>query len=54
MGQIQVAASFASSSGLHMVLCVLISGQYDVLFCSLKNVLASSYVLMGANMTELK
>ncbi|XP_039495858.1 odorant receptor 83a [Drosophila santomea] len=53
MGQIQVAASFASSSGLHMVFCVLISGQYDVLFCSLKNVLASSYVLMGANMAEL-
>ncbi|EDW54941.1 odorant receptor 83a isoform X2 [Drosophila sechellia] len=53
MGQIQVAASFASSSGLHMVLCVLISGQYDLLFCSLKNVLASSYVLMGANMAEL-
>ncbi|XP_017044291.1 odorant receptor 83a [Drosophila ficusphila] len=53
MGQIQVAASFASSSGLHMVLCVLISGQYDVLFCSLKNVLATTYVLMGANMAEL-
>ncbi|KAH8340737.1 hypothetical protein KR059_005551, partial [Drosophila kikkawai] len=54
MGQIQVAASFASSSGLHMVLCVLISGQYDVLFCSLKNVLATTYVLMGANMSELR
>ncbi|KAH8292240.1 hypothetical protein KR054_007551 [Drosophila jambulina] len=54
MGQIQVAASFASSSGLHMVLCVLISGQYDVLFCSLKNVLATTYVLMGANMAELR
>ncbi|KAH8383203.1 hypothetical protein KR009_007263 [Drosophila setifemur] len=53
VGQIQVAASFASSSGLHMVLCVLISGQYDVLFCSLKNVLATSYVKMGANMSEL-
>ncbi|KAH8386228.1 hypothetical protein KR200_006905 [Drosophila serrata] len=54
MGQIQVAASFASSSGLHMVLCVLISGQYDVLFCSLKNVLATTYVLMGANMADLR
>ncbi|SPP84356.1 odorant receptor 83a [Drosophila guanche] len=54
MGQIQVAASFASSSGLHMVLCVLLSGQYDVLFCSLKNVLATSYIQMGTNMAELR
>ncbi|KAH8278857.1 hypothetical protein KR018_010482, partial [Drosophila ironensis] len=54
MGQIQVAATFASSSGLHMVLCVLISGQYDVLFCSLKNVLATTYVKMGASLAELK
>ncbi|XP_016981840.2 odorant receptor 83a [Drosophila rhopaloa] len=54
VGQIQVAAAFASSSGLHMVLCVLLSGQYDVLFCSLKNVLATSYVLMGANVAELR
>ncbi|KAI8043897.1 odorant receptor 83a [Drosophila gunungcola] len=54
VGQIQVAASFASSSGLHMVLCILLSGQYDVLFCSLKNVLATSYIKMGADMAELR
>ncbi|XP_034488060.1 odorant receptor 83a [Drosophila innubila] len=53
MGQIQVAASFSSSSGFHMVLGILICGQYDVLFCSLKNVLATSYLKMGANMKEL-
>ncbi|KAM8703546.1 hypothetical protein ACLKA7_008208 [Drosophila subpalustris] len=53
MGQIQVAASFASSSGFHMVLSILMSGQYDILFCSLKNVLATSYLKMGATMAEL-
>ncbi|KAH8417097.1 hypothetical protein KR222_003073 [Zaprionus bogoriensis] len=53
MGQIQVAASFASSSGFHMVLGILMSGQYDVLFCSLKNVLATSYLRKGANMADL-
>lgn len=54
MGQIQVAASFASSSGFHMVLGILMSGQYDVLFCSLKNVLATSYLKMGANFADLR
>nr|AID61225.1 odorant receptor [Calliphora stygia] len=41
VGQIQVAASFSASSGFHMVLSILISGQYDILFCSLKNILAT-------------
>ncbi|XP_068158139.1 odorant receptor 83a [Drosophila tropicalis] len=53
VGQIQVAAAFASSSGAHMVLAILISGQFDVLFCSLKNVLATTYIQMGANRAEL-
>jgi len=35
MGQIQVAASFSSSSGFHMVLGILMCGQYNDLFFSL-------------------
>lgn len=54
VGQIQVAAAFASSSGFHMVLGIVISGQYDMLSCSLKNILATSYLKMGANMAELR
>ncbi|XP_030374334.1 odorant receptor 83a [Scaptodrosophila lebanonensis] len=53
MGQITVAAAFASSSGFYMVLSILILGQYDVLFCTLKNVIATTYVEMGASMGEL-
>ncbi|XP_017855535.1 PREDICTED: odorant receptor 83a [Drosophila arizonae] len=53
VGQIQVAAAFASSSGFHMVLGILMSGQYDLLMCSLKNILATSYLKMGATMQEL-
>lgn len=54
VGQIQVAAAFASSSGFHMVLGILISGQYDLLMCSLKNILATSYLKMGATMQQLR
>ncbi|ALC45946.1 Or83a [Drosophila busckii] len=54
VGQIQVAAAFSASSGFHMVLGILLAGQYDILFCSLKNVLATSYLEMGANMAELR
>ncbi|XP_030374337.1 odorant receptor 83a-like [Scaptodrosophila lebanonensis] len=53
VGQIQVAAAFASSSGFHMVLAIQISGQYDILYCSLKNVLATTYAEMGATMAQL-
>ncbi|KAH8403669.1 hypothetical protein KR215_000539, partial [Drosophila sulfurigaster] len=53
MGQIQVAASFASSSGFHMVLGILVSGQYDILYCSLKNVLATTYLRIGATLAQL-
>ncbi|EDV94761.1 odorant receptor 83a [Drosophila grimshawi] len=53
MGQIQVAAAFSASSGFHMVLSILTCGQYDILFCSLKNVLATSYLKMGANLEQL-
>ncbi|XP_061391565.1 odorant receptor 83a [Musca vetustissima] len=53
VGQIQVAAAFSASSGLHMVLAILISGQYDSLFCSLKNILATVAIRMGSSKKEL-
>ncbi|XP_062123037.1 odorant receptor 83a-like [Drosophila sulfurigaster albostrigata] len=54
MGQIQISAAFTAASGLYMVIGILISGQYDILFCSLKNVLATSYLEVGATFTELR
>ena len=50
VGQIQVAAAFSASSGFHMVLGILMSGQYDVLFCSLKNIIAT--VSINRNLTK--
>jgi len=54
MGQIQISAAFTAGSGLYMVMGILISGQYDILFCSLKNLLATSYLETDASMTELR
>ncbi|KAM7361413.1 odorant receptor 83a-like [Cochliomyia hominivorax] len=54
VGQIQVAAAFCGSSGFHMVLAVLISGQYDILFCSLKNILATVAIKRNATKSELR
>lgn len=54
MGQMQISAAFTAASGLYMVLGILISGQYDILFCSLKNVLATTYLEMGATLTDLR
>ncbi|KNC30410.1 putative odorant receptor 83a [Lucilia cuprina] len=54
VGQIQVAAAFSASSGFHMVLGILISGQYDVLFCSLKNILATVAINRCATKKELR
>lgn len=54
VGQIQVAAAFSASSGFHMVLGILISGQYDVLFCSLKNILATIAIKSCATKRELR
>ncbi|XP_061391550.1 odorant receptor 83a-like [Musca vetustissima] len=53
VAQIQVAAAFSSSSGLHMVLSILISGQYDILFCSLKNVFATVAMRMHLTVEQL-
>lgn len=54
VAQLQVAASFSASSGFHMVLSILISGQYDILFCSLKNILATVAITRNAPKRELR
>ncbi|KAM7361415.1 odorant receptor 83a-like [Cochliomyia hominivorax] len=54
VGQIQVAAAFSASSGFHMVLGILISGQYDILFCSLKNILATVAIKRNASKSKLR
>ncbi|XP_073819858.1 odorant receptor 83a-like [Musca autumnalis] len=54
VGQIQVAAAFSASSGFHMVLAIIISGQYDSLNCSLKNILATVAVRMHSSKKQLR
>ncbi|KAM7361414.1 odorant receptor 83a-like [Cochliomyia hominivorax] len=54
IGQTQVAAAFSTSSGFHMVLGTLISGQYDILFCSLKNIFATVAIKRNATKSELR
>ncbi|KAM7362731.1 odorant receptor 83a-like [Cochliomyia hominivorax] len=54
VAQIQVAAAFSASSGFHMVLAILISGQYDILCCSLKNILATVAIEMNVTNSELR
>ncbi|KAM7361934.1 odorant receptor 83a-like [Cochliomyia hominivorax] len=54
VGQFQVASAFCGSSGFHMILSILISGQYDILFCSLKNILATVAIERNASKSELR
>ena len=37
IGQIQMSFSFSNTSGIYLVLVIIICSQYDVLFCSVKN-----------------
>ncbi|XP_037045713.1 putative odorant receptor 85e [Bradysia coprophila] len=55
-GQIQVALAFANSDIIIVCLVLLIVGQYDILFCSLKNVQYTAIMLNGLekNRVELK
>nr|UZH23392.1 odorant receptor 83a1 [Anastrepha ludens] len=53
VAQLQLAAAFALSSVYFMVLCFLLSAQFDILNCSLKNIVATAYIYMGASRDEL-
>lgn len=56
MGQIQVGLVFANSDIIIISVVLLILAQYDILFCSLKNVRYTAMLLNGLteNDTELK
>ncbi|XP_054081729.1 odorant receptor 83a-like [Zeugodacus cucurbitae] len=44
VGQLQVAGAFGCTSAFYLLVSVLFSGQFDVLNCSLKNILATTYL----------
>ncbi|KAJ6627578.1 Odorant receptor 83a, partial [Pseudolycoriella hygida] len=56
MGQIQVALAFANSDIIIVCVVVLVLGQYDILFCSLKNVRYTAILINGLtkNREELR
>ncbi|XP_011184142.1 odorant receptor 83a-like [Zeugodacus cucurbitae] len=53
LAQLQMSAAFTVSSVYFISLCFLLSGQFDVLNCSLKNIVATTYIYMGASKHEL-
>ncbi|CAD6996364.1 unnamed protein product [Ceratitis capitata] len=53
IAQLQLALTFVTNSIYFTVLCFLLCGQFDVLNCSLKNILATTYILMGASRKDL-
>ncbi|XP_036229332.2 odorant receptor 83a [Bactrocera oleae] len=53
VAQLQLAATFLVSSVYFIAACFLLSGQFDILNCSLKNIVATTYIYMGANKNEL-
>lgn len=56
MGQIMVAMSCGNADIIIASIVLLILGQYDILFCSLKNLRHTAMLLNGLkkNRTELK
>ena len=54
VGQLQVAIAFATSAGMYMQLTVLCCAQYDILACSLKNLMATAHIELGAKAEELE
>ncbi|XP_028896796.2 odorant receptor 83a-like [Zeugodacus cucurbitae] len=53
VAQLQLSAAFSISSVYFIAVCFLLSGQFDVLHCSLKNIVATTYIYMGASRNEL-
>lgn len=53
LAQMQMAAAFASTSAFYLLVAVLFSGQLDVLNCSLKNVIATTYLNLRKPKSEL-
>lgn len=51
--QIQVGLNYGLSSGIFMSMVIAICGQYDILYCSLKNIRYTAMIRNGVNRTEL-
>ncbi|KAH8268333.1 hypothetical protein KR026_005178, partial [Drosophila bipectinata] len=52
-GQILVGVTFGFGGSLFVTLCLLLLGQFDVLYCSLKNLEAHARVHSGVSMKDL-
>ncbi|XP_054747868.1 odorant receptor 83a-like [Anastrepha obliqua] len=53
IGQLQIAGAFGCTSAFYLLVSVLISGQFDILNCSLKNILATTYLYLGKSKAKL-
>ncbi|CAD7092714.1 unnamed protein product [Hermetia illucens] len=54
LAQGQIGQVFGNGSGVYVVLITLICGQYDILFCSLKNVLYTAEINSGVSAELLR
>ncbi|ALC45365.1 Or85e [Drosophila busckii] len=53
-GQVIVGSSFAFGGNLYVTLCLLLLAQFDVLYCSLKNLDAHARLRSGATLQTLR
>ncbi|XP_017478187.1 PREDICTED: odorant receptor 83a [Rhagoletis zephyria] len=53
IGQLQIAGAFGCTSSFFLLVSLLFSGQFDILNCSLKNILAKTYLNLRKPMSEL-
>ncbi|XP_036228763.1 odorant receptor 83a [Bactrocera oleae] len=53
VGQLQIAGAFGGTSAFYLLVSVLFSGQFDILNCSLKNILATTYLILRKPKSEL-
>ncbi|XP_011203872.2 odorant receptor 83a [Bactrocera dorsalis] len=53
VGQLQIAAAFGCTSAFYVLIAVIFSGQFDILNCSLKNILATTYIILRKPKSEL-
>lgn len=54
LAQAQIGQVFGNGSGVYVVLITLICGQYDLLFCSLKNLLYTAEINSGVSVKILR
>ncbi|XP_037922954.1 putative odorant receptor 85e [Hermetia illucens] len=54
LAQAQIGQVYGNGSGVYVVLITLICGQYDLLFCSLKNLLYTAEINSGVSVKILR